>query len=184
MEERREMSKETKWGTLGNVKMAYYDEGKTSEGPGGKAGEAPVSSKAPPPNAPTAYWGDLKVEDDTETRKGGIARGSIQKEKNPHGKTPKEKAPTEKMPIGKTPIWETKGKDGEGKNSKGGETLLTVDEDTGTSESIYPPHTTGEGNWGQRSAETSTPTRSGSIKMNGHIRMEAGGEPEIRRRKK
>ena len=31
MEEWREMSKETKWGTLENRKMAFYGDGKTSE---------------------------------------------------------------------------------------------------------------------------------------------------------
>ena len=55
MEEWGEMSKELKWGTLGNMKMAYYGEEEASEGAGGEAGKAPAISKAPPLKAPAAY---------------------------------------------------------------------------------------------------------------------------------
>ena len=72
MEEWREMSKEAKWETLGDVEMTYYGEEETSGGSGETAGKAPVSSKAPPPppKAPTTHWQDLKVEKATATGKG------------------------------------------------------------------------------------------------------------------
>ena len=135
-------------------------------------------SKAPPPKAPSAYWQDLKAGDTTETREGEDSHGSDSKGKEHKGKDAKGKDAKGKDADGKdTNVEETEGDGGKWINSKGGETLPTVDENTGAAESIYPPHTTKDQNWGTRNAATSMPTRIGSIKTNGHIRMETGGKP-------
>ena len=177
MEERGGMSKELKWeirergnGLLrrrGDFGRAFW-----------AAEKAPVSSK-PPPKAPTAHWRYLKVANSTDAGKGRVPNESNQKEKTPKQKTPKERIPMGKIASERMP----KGRMEKGRIPKEGRHYRKLKKIQKWGVVILRRRKeirTGD----RRSAEKSTPSRIGSTKANGHIMLETGGAPEIRRREK
>ena len=79
MSEWREMTPDRQWGTLGLMRMDYWEKETTTGGGEEQVVANHVSPEPPHPKAPTAYWQYPKVEKGADDGKGKGPKGKDSK---------------------------------------------------------------------------------------------------------